>query len=230
MSDGLVHGNVVPVIAILRGITALEVAAIADVLIACGIRAIEVPLNSPDPFTSIARLSAHCPSNCVIGAGTVLDVQSVDAAYAAGAEFIVAPNVNVAGTPRARANGMVAVPGFATATEALLAASAGATLIKLFPASSYGPNHVGALRSILPRTMQIVAVGGIGAANVSEWASSGIIGLGVGGELYRPQASPAQVRERAAHVAAAVRTAFPGGDGGLIERLRRAACSAPAPA
>jgi 2-dehydro-3-deoxyphosphogalactonate aldolase len=205
------------VIAILRGIQPDEVFAVADALIGAGIGLIEIPLNSPDPYVSIARLRERSSANCVIGAGTVLDVDAVDAAFAAGAKFIVAPNVNPAVIERAHQHGMIAVPGFATATEALLAVSAGATVIKLFPASTYGPNHVRALRSVLPAAIRIVAVGGIDATNIASWTDSGINGIGVGGELYRPQTHPTDVRMQAAQIVSATRLAVPDN---LIEHFR----------
>lgn len=208
-------------IAILRGIEPREVDAIADALTEAGLRIIEVPLNSPDPFTSISRLRARCGPDCAVGAGTVLDVDAVDKVFAAGADFIVTPNTNPAVIAHAIALGMGVVPGFATATEALQAAAAGATLIKLFPAATYGPDHVRALRSVLPREVEIVAVGGIGASNVAQWSGSGIVGIGVGGELYRPGVSAADVRSRATAIVAAARSALPAADAGLIERLRR---------
>ncbi len=208
-------------IAILRGIEPREVDAIADALMESGFRVIEVPLNSPDPFTSITRLRARCGPNCVVGAGTVLDVGAVDGVFAAGADFIVTPNTHPGVIAHALALGMGVVPGFATATEALQAAAAGATLIKLFPAATYGPDHVRALRSILPRNVQIVAVGGIGAGNVAQWSGSGIVGIGVGGELYRSGRSAADVRTRAAEFIAAACVALPAADEGLFADLRR---------
>jgi 2-dehydro-3-deoxyphosphogalactonate aldolase len=208
-------------IAILRGIEPLEVDAIADALMETGFRVIEVPLNSPDPFTSISRLRARCGPDCVVGAGTVLDVEAVDAVFAAHADFIVTPNTNPAVIVHAIALGMGVVPGFATATEALQAAAAGAGLIKLFPAATYGPDHVRALRSILPGNVHVVAVGGIGAGNVAQWSGSGIVGIGIGSELYRPGLSAAEVRVRAAGIVTAARAALPTADEHLIADLRR---------
>jgi 2-dehydro-3-deoxyphosphogalactonate aldolase len=216
-------------IAILRGIEPREVDAVADALMESGFRVIEVPLNSPDPFTSMARLRARCGPDCVVGAGTVLDVGAVDAVFAAGADFIVTPNTNASVITHAIALGMGAVPGFATATEALQAVAAGATMIKLFPAATYGPEHVRALRSILPRNVHIVAVGGIGAGNVAQWSGSGIVGIGIGGELYRPGVSAVDVRTRAAGIVAAARTALPVADEQLIAGLRRHAPDARPP-
>jgi 2-dehydro-3-deoxyphosphogalactonate aldolase len=195
------------VIAILRGIRTADVERVAEVLIEAGIRVIEIPLNSPDPFASIARLHACAGSRCLIGAGTVLDVASVDRVAEAGARLVVAPNTNADVIRRARQSGMHAVPGFGTATEAFVALEAGARLLKLFPASTYGPAHVQALRSVLPADAGIVAVGGVGAETIDKWRGCGLTGFGVGGELYRPQFSIEEVGARARRIVAAARDA-----------------------
>jgi len=195
------------VIAILRGIPTADVERVALLLIEAGIRVIEIPLNSPDPFASITRLRACASARCLIGAGTVLDVASVDRVADAGARLVVAPNTNAAVIRRARQLGLHAIPGFGTATEAFVALEAGARMLKLFPASSYGPTHVQALRSVLPAEIGIVAVGGVGAENIATWRGCGLAGFGVGGELYRPQYSIEEVGTRARRIVAAARDA-----------------------
>ena len=192
-----------PLVAILRGITPDEVLPIATELERAGIRVIEVPLNSPQPLESISRLSHAFGDRCLCGAGTVLDVAQVDAVHRVGARLIVTPNTDPAVIAHAKELGMVAIPGFATASEAFAALRAGAAALKLFPAVTYGPAHLKALRDVLPRGVQVLAVGGIGTANVASWLAAGADGAAIGGELYKPGDSADLIAERAAKLVAA---------------------------
>lgn len=197
--------GILPLVAILRGIRPEEVLDVAAALHEAGIGAIEVPLNSPSPLESIARLAAKFGDRCLCGAGTVLSPADVDAVHAAGGRLIVTPNTVPAVIERAVALGMTMMPGFATATEAFAALSAGAGMLKLFPAASYGPGHLKALRDVLPRGIAVFAVGGVGAANLAPWRQAGCAGLGVGGDLYRPGHPAGEVHRRALTLVAAWR-------------------------
>jgi 2-dehydro-3-deoxyphosphogalactonate aldolase len=170
---------------------------IAGALYDAGLRVIETPLNSPDPFESIARLSATFGDRCLCGAGTVIDPADVDRVQAAGGRLIVTPNTNPAVIGRAVALGMVAMPGFATATEAFAALNAGAQCLKLFPAATYGVGHLKALKTVLPPAVPVLAVGGVGAKEIPAWLAAGASGFGIGGELYSPGDLPAQTSSRA---------------------------------
>jgi 2-dehydro-3-deoxyphosphogalactonate aldolase len=192
-----------PIVAILRGIHPLETADIARALIDAQIRIIEVPLNSPEPLESIARLRSSFDDVAAIGAGTVLDCDSLAAAANAGARFIVAPNTDPAVIHSAIARGLDPMPGFFTATEAFAALRAGARRLKLFPASSSAPEHVRSLRDVLPAGTEIWAVGGAGAANIARWIESGAAGLGVGAGLFRSGDAASTVGRRARDLVAA---------------------------
>lgn len=196
-----------PVIAILRGVRPDEVLEIAGALVESGIRAIEVPLNSPAPLESIRLLSRMLGDSCLVGAGTVLDAHQVDAVHAAGGKLIVAPNTNVEVVRRAVALGLTVMPGFSTATEAFAALGAGARHLKLFPASTHGPAHVKALRAVLPAGTRIYAVGGVDAAAIPEWVAAGIDGIGIGGDLFQPGRSADEVAQRARALVAAFESA-----------------------
>ncbi|MGD0144250.1 MAG: 2-dehydro-3-deoxy-6-phosphogalactonate aldolase, partial [Rhizomicrobium sp.] len=148
----------VPIVAVLRGITPERAASVGRIIFDAGILAIEVSLNSPRPFDSIAKLSAALGPSCLSGAGTVLDPADVHRACDAGARLIVAPNANPDVIAAALERRMLAMPGFATATEAFACIRAGATCLKLFPAASYGPGHLKALKAVLPKTAQVYAV------------------------------------------------------------------------
>jgi len=186
-----------PIVAILRGVWPDEVVEIAGALFDAGVRMIETPLNSSDPLESIARLCAAFGDRCLCGAGTVLSVAEVEQAHAAGAKLIVTPNTDPAVIARAVALDLVVMPGFATATEAFRALAAGARHLKLFPAATYGPGHIKALKSVLPRGIPVFAVGGVGPAELGAWLAAGADGFGVGGELYRPGQSPGEVARNA---------------------------------
>ncbi len=197
--------GILPLVAILRGIRPEEVLDVAAALHEAGIGAIEVPLNSPSPLESIARLVARFGDRCLCGAGTVLSPADVDAVHATGGRLIVTPNTVPAVIERAATLGMTVMPGFATATEAFAALGAGAGMLKLFPAASYGPGHLKALREVLPRGVAVFAVGGVGAANLAPWRQAGCAGLGVGGDLYRAGHPAGEVHRRALALVAAWR-------------------------
>jgi 2-dehydro-3-deoxyphosphogalactonate aldolase len=194
-------------VAILRGVAPAEVVSIAGVLHAAGIRIIEVPLNSPDPYASIAALAAYRSGECLIGAGTVLNVEQVQRAHEAGGRLVVAPNCDAAVIHRALRLDMQVMPGIATATEAFAAIAAGARHLKLFPAVSYGPRHLQALRAVLPADVKVYPVGGVGAPDLAAWLSAGAAGFGLGSELYRPGYSLSDIESRATTLVTAYQTA-----------------------
>jgi 2-dehydro-3-deoxyphosphogalactonate aldolase len=129
----------------------------------------------------------------------------VDTVVAAGGRIIVSPNMDAAVIGRALALGAVPLPGVATASEAFAALAAGADVLKLFPAATYGPAHLKALGAVLPAGVTIVPVGGVGPAQMAEWWAAGARGLGLGSDLYRPGKSAADVGARAAQAVAALR-------------------------
>jgi len=192
-----------PIVAILRGVKPDEVVDIAAALVAAGIKGIEVPLNSPDPLESIGKLCAAFGDQALCGAGTVLSAQAVDDVAQAGGKLIVTPNTDPEVIARAIALGLTAMPGFATPSEAFAAVKAGARALKLFPAGSFGPGHIKAIKDVLPKDVLVYAVGGVGAANLEPWRAAGVAGVGVGGELYRPGYTAREVGQRAAALVAA---------------------------
>lgn len=198
-----------PLVAILRGVRPDEVVAIGAALLDAGVLTIEVPLNSPDPLDSVARLARAFGDRCLVGAGTVLRPDDVAAVQAVGGRLIVTPNTDVAVIERAVALGLRTAPGFATASEAFAALAAGAAALKLFPASTYGPAHLRALKSVLPPSVPVFAVGGVGAGDMAAWRAAGAAGFGIGGELYRPGDTPDAVGRRARALVAALAEASP---------------------
>jgi 2-dehydro-3-deoxyphosphogalactonate aldolase len=184
-------------VAILRGVVPDRVVEIGDVLYEAGIRIIEVPLNSPDPFASIARLVACDRPELVIGAGTVLNIDDVRRTHEVGGSLVVAPNLNADVIRCALKLAMQVIPGVATATEAFAAIAAGAGQLKLFPAVTYGPRHLQALRAVLPSHVEVLPVGGIERQDIPRWLSVGAAGFGFGSEIFRPDYSIADIGRRA---------------------------------
>lgn len=189
--------NHLPLVAILRGVQPEDVVTIGAALVAAGFRIIEVPLNSPDPFTSIERLAAQFGASCVIGAGTVLDPTAVARLEAAGGELVVMPHGDPAVITAAKAMGLACVPGVATPTEAFAALAAGADALKLFPAEILPPAAVKAMLAVLPPGTRLLPVGGIEPASLAAYVAAGASGFGLGSALFKPGMSPAEVSRRA---------------------------------
>jgi 2-dehydro-3-deoxyphosphogalactonate aldolase len=186
-----------PLVAILRGLKPAEAEAVVGKLIEAGFTAIEIPLNSPEPFRSIEIAARLAPADCLIGAGTVLTVEDVERLDGAGGRLMVSPNVEPDVIRAAAARGMVTLPGVFTPTEALAAARAGATGLKFFPANVLGPAGITAIRAVLPKDLLIAAVGGVSEKNFRDYIDAGITAFGLGSSLYKPSMSAAEVFERA---------------------------------
>ena len=190
-------------IAILRGIQPSEAVDVASALIDAGFSRIEVPLNSPDPITSIAKMVDAFGKDALIGAGTVLNVEQVEAVGATGAKLIVSPNTNSAVIKRTRELGMLSYPGVMTPTECFAAIDAGATGLKLFPADLVGVAGVKAFKAVLPSEMKLYAVGGVANDNLGQWRAAGATGFGIGSSLYKAGRTADEVHAIAKEIVAA---------------------------
>jgi 2-dehydro-3-deoxyphosphogalactonate aldolase len=196
-----------PLVAILRGVTPARIEGIAEALFGAGFRAIEVPLNSPEPLKSIALLAKQFGDRCLTGAGTVLTPGDVTRVADAGGKLLVTPNTNPAVIARGVDKGLTVMPGFYTPSEGFAAVDAGARYLKLFPASSGGIGHLQAMLAVLPKTVPVYAVGGVGAGNMSEWRKAGAAGFGLGSDLFKPDFSDADIAARARKCVAAFKSA-----------------------
>ncbi|MDR9428409.1 MAG: 2-dehydro-3-deoxy-6-phosphogalactonate aldolase [Salibaculum sp.] len=196
------------IIAILRGVQPHEAVPITEALIAAGISRIEVPLNSPDPYDSIARMIAHAGDSATIGAGTVLDTQAVARLAGIGAGMVVSPDTNPEVIAATKAQGMASFPGVFTATECFTALRHGADGLKFFPAFKLGLDGFKALSAVLPDAAATYAVGGVGPADFAAWRAAGITGFGLGTTLYKPGFDAARVGDLAAEAVAAYDATF----------------------
>ena len=186
-----------PLVAILRGVRPDEVEPIGDALVDAGFTLIEVPMNSPDPLVSIGRLARRLEGKALVGAGTVLTPDQVDAVQQAGGQLIISPNSNLSVIARSAEAGLISMPGYFTPTEAFAAVQAGASALKLFPAEAATPTVLKAQRAVLPKELPVLAVGGINPGNMGPWVAAGADGFGLGSALYKPGGTAAQVREAA---------------------------------
>lgn len=193
-----------PLIAIIRGVEPAEVEAIGGALVDAGFRIIEVPLNSPRPFHSIEQLARRFGSDALIGGGTVLDPGEVSRLAAAGGRIAVSPNTDPRVIRASLSAGLASVPGYFTPTEAFAALDAGAHALKLFPAEAGSPALVRAHRAVLPRTVPLLVVGGVRPEGMAAYLAAGADGFGLGGALYRPGATPAEVGASAREFIAAL--------------------------
>jgi len=197
--------NQCPLVAIIRGVTPDEAEAIADAIHEGGIRIIEVPLNSPDPLKSIERIAARYGDRTLVGAGTVLNRDQVAQVKDAGGRIIVSPDSNIEVIATAAAAGLVSCPGYFTPTEAFAAIRAGAHGLKLFPAEGATPAVLKGQLAVVPKSVPVLAVGGISPDNMQPWLEAGAAGFGLGSGLYTPGQSPAETLDKARAYVAGVK-------------------------
>lgn len=177
--------DTLPLVAILRGITPDEAETVGEALWQAGWRLLEVPLNSPEPMQSIARLARRFPG-ALIGAGTVRTAAEVRQVHDAGGRLVVSPHFDARVVEATARLGMVSLPGVMTPSEAFAALDGGATGLKLFPAEMIPPAAVKAMRAVLPADALLLPVGGITPSNMAAYRAAGASGFGIGSALYKP--------------------------------------------
>ena len=197
MANFLSYLKEYPLIAILRGITPAEVIEISEVLVNKNFKIIEIPLNSPDPIKSIKMLVSHFKDEAIIGAGTVMDLESIKMIAEAGARLSVMPNGNVRIVKAAKARGLITIPGVYTPTEAFAMIESGADALKLFPAEGAPPMVLKAMKAVLPTAVPILPVGNITPDKMAEYQKAGANGFGLGSALYKPGMTVDEVAQNA---------------------------------
>ncbi len=185
------------IIAILRGVKPSEVEATVIELISAGISVIEIPLNSPNALQSIeaAVVTAenYADAACLIGAGTVLEVDEVRRVKDAGGSLIVSPNVDADVIGQSLELEMFSAPGAYTPSECLKGIHAGAHCLKVFPANMMGPAGIKALGAVFGDKVELCAVGGIGHEDFKDYLDAGASAFGLGSLLYTPGMPPKEI-------------------------------------
>lgn len=189
--------DALPLVAILRGLTPAEAVDVGEALLAAGFTCLEVPLNSPRPLESIRLLRDALGDRALVGAGTVLTPQAVREVVEARGQLIISPNADPEVIRETVAVGALSMPGVFTATEAFAALKAGAQVLKLFPSEIAGPAGLKALRAVLPAGQRLYAVGGVTPETLATWRAAGASGFGIGGALFKPGMTAAEVGARA---------------------------------
>jgi 2-dehydro-3-deoxyphosphogalactonate aldolase len=196
-----------PIIAILRGVRPSEAVAIAEAVLESGIRVIEIPLNSPDPLTSIRHVAEELAGRAVVGAGTVLSEAEVDQVAGVGGRIIVSPNMDPQVIRKTKARGLMSAPGVMTPSEAFAALAAGADVLKMFPGEFFSLPVIRSMAAVLPKTSVLMLVGGVTPDMIGDFCGSPVAGFGVGSSIYNPGMTAADVKVNAAKFADAIRRA-----------------------
>lgn len=182
------------VVCILRTATGDAAVAAGNALVDGGLPVVEVSMTTPNALRAVGRL-AEIDDGRLVGAGTVLDGATARLAIDAGARFLVSPTVSADVISCGNRYGAPVLAGAQTPTEALRALELGAALVKLFPADTFGPRYLSALRAALPQ-IGFVPTGGVDTENIEQWFAAGAVAVGVGSFLIGD--SPAETRKRAA--------------------------------
>lgn len=167
---------------IVRSATPVDLVEVCRSLFVGGVKCVEITLNSPGALHAIERVRADLPAGCLIGAGTILDVETAKQALAAGAQFIVTPIVDLPTIELVHSRSIPIIPGAYTPTEIYTAWKAGATMVKLFPAQSIGPGYLKEVLLPLPE-IRLCPTGGVNLENARDWLDAGAASLGVGSAL-----------------------------------------------
>ncbi len=198
------------IVAILRTRSSEQLMDVATALVDVGLTCVEVTMTTPGALDVVRAAGAKFGDRCVFGAGTILDAETARAAILAGAQFIVAPILDVETIRLCRRYGVPVMPGTMTPTEMLRAHEAGADLIKVFPATSLGPSFFRDVRGPLPQ-LKLVPTGGVTPENAAEFIRAGAAALGMGGALVSPSLVEkrdfATIARRAADLLATIRSA-----------------------
>ena len=199
------------VTAVLRGVGEDDIVPGAEAIHDGGVTALEVTADGKRASEKIAAIDRALEgTDAMVGAGTVMDAAAARNVIEAGAQFVLAPNLNEAVIDVCNRAGVVVVPGVMTPTEADRAMAAGADVLKMFPASTVGPDHIGALRGPLG-DIPIMPTGGVDTDNVADYFEAGAVAVGAGSALVNYEAIEREdwdaVRESAAAFVEAVEDA-----------------------
>ncbi|QLK26443.1 bifunctional 4-hydroxy-2-oxoglutarate aldolase/2-dehydro-3-deoxy-phosphogluconate aldolase [Natrinema zhouii] len=171
------------VIAVLRGVDENQIVPVARAMYDAGVDALEITADGTRAAEQIAAVDRElADTDAVVGAGTVLDAPTAQSVIDAGASFVVSPHTDADVVRTCNRHGVLVAPGAMTPTEAVTAMEAGADLLKMFPASTVGPGHIGALAGPLG-DVDIVPTGGVSRDNVADFFDAGAVAVGAGGAI-----------------------------------------------
>ena len=173
------------IIAIVRTDSPEQALDLAEACIAGGVTVLEVALTTPGGLEVITTLQQRHAGKVLIGAGTVLNAETVHRAVDAGAQFILSPGFDAGMVRACTERGVVSIPGAMTPSEVIAAAEAGADIVKIFPAEALGPHYIAALRGPLPN-IAMMPTGGVTLENLGSWFRYGAVAVGVGGSMTEP--------------------------------------------
>jgi 2-dehydro-3-deoxyphosphogluconate aldolase / (4S)-4-hydroxy-2-oxoglutarate aldolase len=191
------------VLAVLRGVDEDDIVPVARAVHEAGVGALEVTADGKRAAERVAAIDRDLAgTDAIVGAGTVLDAASAQSVIDAGAEFVVSPHVDPEIVRVCNRHGVLSAPGVMTPTEAVTAIDAGADILKMFPASTVGPSHIGALQGPLG-DVDVIPTGGIGTDNVADYLDAGAIAVGAGSSVVDYEAIEDGDMERVRQTAAA---------------------------
>ncbi|MDB9253138.1 bifunctional 4-hydroxy-2-oxoglutarate aldolase/2-dehydro-3-deoxy-phosphogluconate aldolase [Halorubrum ezzemoulense] len=170
------------VVAVLRGVPADQLIEIAEALREGGVTAVEITADTPNVADLIGEVTASFDDEVVVGTGTVLDSETARTTLMAGAEFVVSPSLHEDVIETCNRYGAVSAPGVMTPTEAVRGYEAGADFVKVFPAKTVGPAHLGAMKGPLGQ-IPMMPTGGVSPDNAAEYVEAGAFAVGAGGAL-----------------------------------------------
>lgn len=172
------------VIAVIRADSGDQLVNVCRALGAGGVSACEITMTTPGALEAIAQASRELKGEALVGAGSVLDGATARAAILAGAKFIFSPILNLEVIEMAHRYDCVAVPGALTPTEIMTAWSAGADVVKVFPANHFGPQYLRDIHGPMPQ-VKLTPTGGVDLTTAAEWIKAGAVALGVGSALVK---------------------------------------------
>jgi len=175
------------IVAVVRSPDSQQLVETARALADGGVTVVEITMTVPDALDVVRQVGKSLGDRLLLGAGTILDAETCRAALLAGAEYIVAPTMNLEVIRQCRRYNKLVMPGAFTPTEILAAWEAGADIVKVFPADAVGPEFFKALRGPLPQ-IRLMPTGGVDLTTAAAFLKAGACCLGVGGQLVEPRA------------------------------------------
>lgn len=209
-NDTLTEIERVGVVAVIRSDSAERTIELCRALAEGGVSSCEITMTTPGAIDAIAAATRELADLCLVGVGSVLDAETARSAILAGAEFVVSPCLDLETIVMAHRYDKVVIPGALTPSEVVAAWSAGADVVKIFPANHFGPRYFRDLHGPLPQ-VRLTPTGGVDLETTPEWIAAGAVAVGVGSALARPDLIAArawtELSELAARYVSAVASA-----------------------